>query len=225
MTRNNVRNSPMTQKRYRATQPYGGIDARERKAARRETFVEAGLEAFGTIGYARSTIADICKEAGLTQRYFYESFKDKEALLVAVYRKLIGDIEEDARIIFDQPDISLDDKGRKMLQTFYQRFKDNPRRAQVQLFEVLGVSPLVDSEYRAGMIKLSDWCKIIANTIFPEFPSPHGEQTVIFTGMAGAIIQIAHQWVLDGMKMEVEEIVDQISNMLFTLGKYYTDRF
>lgn len=33
----------------------------ERRKARRETFIEAGLESFGTIGYVRSTIRGICQ--------------------------------------------------------------------------------------------------------------------------------------------------------------------
>lgn len=211
----------MAQRKYRPTQPYGGIKARERKATRRATFIEAGLEAFGTIGYVRSTIKDICQIAGLTQRYLYESFQDKEDLLVAVYRKLIMDIEEEARIISDQSGIAPDDKARQILKMFYQRFKDNPRRARVQLFEVLGVSTRVDREYQFAMLKLADWIKLIMVNIFPGHQTAFNEPTIIFTGMAGAIIQIAHQWVLDGLKMPVEKIVDQSFTMVFTLGKYY----
>lgn len=211
----------MAQKKYKATQPYGGINAHERRDTRSKTFVEAGLEAFGTIGYVRATIKDICQIAGLTQRYLYESFQDKEDLLVGVYRKLIEDIEAEARIIFEQPAISPEIKARNMMKMFYQRFKDDPRRARVQLFEVLGVSSRVDNEYQSAILKLADWIKLIMVNIFPEFQNNCRESRVIYTGVAGAIMQIANQWVLEGLEMPVDEIVDQTFKMFLILGKYY----
>lgn len=223
LTRNNVRKCSMKQKKYKTTQQYGGIKAQERREKRRETFVEAGLEAFGTIGYGRSTIQDICKIAGLTQRYLYESFKDKEDLLVAVYQKLINDIETESRMVFEQSQSSSEDKMRELLKRFYQRFKDDPRRARVQLFEVLGVSSRVDKEYQSAMIKLADWIEKIMLSIFPEFKEKCEENNIVFMGGAGAIIQIAHHWTLEGLKIPVDQIVDETMKIFFTLGKYYPE--
>ena len=211
----------MTPKKHKPTRPYGGIDARERRKARQEAFVKAGLEAFGTTGYVNSTIKDICEIAGLTQRYFYESFRSKEDLLVAVYRKLIEDIESEARVIFEQCKDSPEDMVYKLLKMFYQRFKDDRRLVRVQLFEVLGVSPRVDSEYQSAMSTLTDWIKLTMFSVFPGLQEKCRDGAVIFTGLAGAMIQIAHQWVAEGLTIPVEEVVYQTSNMFFVLGKYY----
>ncbi len=64
---------------------YGGADPEERRARRRAALIEAGLEIFGTDGYATASVKNICALAGLTQRYFYESFGDRAELLEAVY--------------------------------------------------------------------------------------------------------------------------------------------
>src|SRR5512139_3717483 len=50
---------------------YGGVSAQERKAARRERLLDAGLQLFGTPGGDRVTVSAVCAEAGLTERYFY----------------------------------------------------------------------------------------------------------------------------------------------------------
>lgn len=213
----------MEQKKYKTTQQYGGIKAQERREIRKQTFVEAGLEAFGTIGYGRSTIQDICKIAGLTQRYLYESFKDKEDLLVAVYQKLINDIETDRDIILADTTISLEDKARNLLKIFYQSFENDPRRARVQLFEILGVSSRVDKEYQLATIKLAQWIKIIMVSLFPRLQNNCKEDSVLFMGVTGAILQISQQWALEGMKKPIDQIIDQTFNMLFTLGKYYRE--
>jgi AcrR family transcriptional regulator len=212
----------MTQKTYTPTRPYGGIDASERRQTRRDTFVEAGLESFGTIGYTRSTIKGICDIAGLTQRYFYESFKDKEDLLIAVYRKLILDIESEAGTIIAQPGLSPEDMAIKGLTMFFRRFKDDPRRARVQLFEVLGVSPLVDNEYRSAMITLADWIRLFMLIAFPGLGEKWKVIGLIHTGAAGAIIQISNQWVLDGLKTPIDEMAEQAVDAFRAVGLYYS---
>lgn len=212
----------MTQKTS-PTRPYAGIDAAERRKSRHNAFVEAGLESFGTIGYARSTIKGICDFAGLTQRYFYESFKDKEDLLIAVYRKLISDIESDARAIIEIPGLSPEDMALQGLTMFFQRFKDDPRRARVQLFEVLGVSPRVDEEYRSAMITLADWIRLFMIMVYPGLGETWTETGIIPTGAAGAIIQISSQWVLDGLKTPIDGMAEQVIDAFRVLGRYYSE--
>ena len=53
---------------------FKGMSLTERKQARREKLIEAGIEAYGTHGFFSVTVKDICNEAKLTERYFYESF-------------------------------------------------------------------------------------------------------------------------------------------------------
>jgi AcrR family transcriptional regulator len=69
---------------------YGGLGPAERVAARRERFIEAGTELFGDAGFRGATVRGVCAAAGLTDRYFYESFPSLEALLAEVYRTLTG---------------------------------------------------------------------------------------------------------------------------------------
>src|SRR3954449_7388105 len=71
---------------------YGGVSADERVAARREKLLDAGLELFGTRGFATTGVKDICREARLTDRYFYESFANSEALFLAVFDRLTDDL-------------------------------------------------------------------------------------------------------------------------------------
>ena len=54
---------------------FKGLSLSERKQLRREKLIEAGIEAYGTHGFFAVTVKDICNEAKLTERYFYESFK------------------------------------------------------------------------------------------------------------------------------------------------------
>lgn len=65
------------------TRSYGGQTADERVAARRARLVEATITLLAEKGEARTTMTAACAEAGLTERYFYESFGSRDEALVA----------------------------------------------------------------------------------------------------------------------------------------------
>jgi AcrR family transcriptional regulator len=67
---------------------YGGVSAGERRGLRRQRLLDAGLELFGTRGVAAVGIGDICAEAGLTKRYFYENFSSIDQLAAAVFAQV-----------------------------------------------------------------------------------------------------------------------------------------
>lgn len=53
--------------------------------------IAAGLEVIGTQGWLNTTVRAVCRAAGLTERYFYEAFDDRDALLVAVYDHVVAE--------------------------------------------------------------------------------------------------------------------------------------
>jgi AcrR family transcriptional regulator len=70
---------------------YGGRSAEERQAARRRQLVDAALDIWDDQGWAAVTMRGVCSAAGLTDRYFYESFADRDALLVAAWDQVRDD--------------------------------------------------------------------------------------------------------------------------------------
>jgi AcrR family transcriptional regulator len=67
--------------------PYRGVDAAKRVAERRGRLVAAGLDLLGADQQDTSalTVRAVCRQAGLTPRYFYESFSDKDGFVSAVF--------------------------------------------------------------------------------------------------------------------------------------------
>ena len=72
---------------------FKGLSLTERKEARREKLIEAGIATYGTQGFFSVTFKDVCNEAKLTERYFYESFKKSEELFQTVFLKMIGKMQ------------------------------------------------------------------------------------------------------------------------------------
>jgi AcrR family transcriptional regulator len=203
---------------------YGGVKANLREEERRKKLIEAGLEAFGTRGYAKTNIKMICGIAGLTERYFYESFRHKEDLLCAVYRELIDEGQRDAMAALEDSEGSPLETALRALKMFYQRFQRDPRRAQIQLFEILGVSQNIDREYQNAMRLLADMVRLFLCKVFPQIHEEILNRSMIPTGLAGSIIMIAHEWVLNGFITPLDDIISQCMDLFVAVGKHIESR-
>ena len=69
---------------YQVTMPFRGVSADERRLGRRHRLVVAAYEIAGTEGAAALGVGRVSLAAGLTKRYFYESFATLAALQSAV---------------------------------------------------------------------------------------------------------------------------------------------
>ena len=75
---------------------YGGKTAEQRTQERRRRLVEATVRVLAERGEGRTTMTAICAEAGLTERYFYESFARREDALLAALDHVCDRIAADA---------------------------------------------------------------------------------------------------------------------------------
>jgi AcrR family transcriptional regulator len=125
------------------TRPYRGVSAEQRRAERRGRLLEAGLDLLGSEGWAATTVRGVCARAGLTERYFYESFKDREALLVAVYDDIVG---EAARVVLQAVEAAPHDereKSRAAIAAFVDLMTNDPRKGRVAFVEAMGSEALM----------------------------------------------------------------------------------
>ncbi|HNM83200.1 TetR/AcrR family transcriptional regulator [Gordonia sp. (in: high G+C Gram-positive bacteria)] len=62
-----------------------GVPLEDRQARRRDDLVAAGVRLLGATDGPAVTVRAVCRQAGLTERYFYESFADRDDFVRAVY--------------------------------------------------------------------------------------------------------------------------------------------
>jgi AcrR family transcriptional regulator len=191
-----------------------GQSPEQRSAVRRQQLVAAGLEVFGTMGWRQSTVRGICAAAGLSERYFYESFSSRDELLLAVY----DDLNEREFSVFLQAaqnrldgveapdDDTLMGVVRDALQAWFAGFESDPRVARVRLTEVLGVSSEIDARYRAHNRRIADLVREVSAR------SGHVDEAdaiviMITTGLVGAATVIATDWYLSGFRLPRKYVV------------------
>jgi AcrR family transcriptional regulator len=116
---------------------YGGLDADERHARRREQLLAAGLERFAADGWADATVAGICRTASLSPRYLYEQVADREELFLAVVDRIGDDVERVIRTAAATPSADPVERARLVLHAIADHFTADPRRVRVALVESL----------------------------------------------------------------------------------------
>ena len=120
---------------------YGGVSADERIAARRAKLLDAGLELFGTRGFAATGVKDVCREAGLTDRYFYESFNDSEALFLAVFDRLTDELFRAVAEAVVESGGDAERQLRRAIGTFVGALAADPRKPRVLFAEAAAAGP------------------------------------------------------------------------------------
>ncbi len=190
---------------------YGGVRASQREEGRRLKLLDAGLGAFGTVGYARSSIKGICGLAGLTERYFYESFGSKEELLLAVYGGVVEDLLARARERLSQPFVSPSDLLTGVLGIYFRAMREDPRKARLLYFEVLGVSPAVDRAYQDATRLLGGIVTEAVLAAFPVLDRRFFSESIVPVGLTGAVTLMAINWILEGFRTPLEDILSQVA--------------
>lgn len=77
---------PSDQKRGR----WSGVPLSDRQVLRRGELIAAGVQLLGDANGPALTVRAVCRKAGLTERYFYESFTDRDEFVRAVYDDVCG---------------------------------------------------------------------------------------------------------------------------------------
>jgi len=187
---------------------YGGISREERVAQRREQFLKAGLEIFGTTGFRSATVRRLCSEAKLTDRYFYESFTNIEALLVAVYTHQMDLIQD--QLLASPPDgvaaNGMDSFIASTLDLFFSQM-ENPQVARVCMLEVEGVSPEVDTLYNSYIMRFAQLLINLGQQLYPDWNISDDEREMVGIALIGAMRQTTITWILGGYKQKRQTLV------------------
>jgi AcrR family transcriptional regulator len=184
---------------------YGGMDAEERRAERRLKLIDAAVEVYGEVGYRGATVKAICEAAELTERYFYESFANSEALLIAAYNHVVGNLHEEMTEAAKAAGDNSEARLRAALTLYFTRLKQHPRPARVFLLEISGISPAVDAVKHDAACAFSDI--LVPPMIDPKRSDRNATAVLLSNGMVGAVISIALRWVSKQYPQPIEDVV------------------
>jgi AcrR family transcriptional regulator len=185
---------------------YGGISAEQRAIARKQRFVDAGKTVFGKLGFQAAGVRDVCTEAGLTERYYYEAFGSMPKLFEAVYLEALDDLrqvlEEAALRLPEDPRTQL----RSMISSYFDLLKRDRFLARILIIEIYGAVPAVGNLYELGVRQFAAQIeKVVASNALITKPL-NGKLVAI--ALVGATSALAMNWYLSGYKQPVSVMAE-----------------
>jgi AcrR family transcriptional regulator len=195
--------------------PYGGVDARDRIAERRRRLLDAGLELLGGSDHPPElTVRAICAHAGISARYFYESFTDKDHLVAAVYDSVIADIAATTQAAIAAA--PRDEQNRAGLTNLVRiiagdarvgRLLFNPQLSNAVLArkraEVGGVFALLSGQHATAAYQVSQ----------------NGWTTSVAHFVVGGVGQTISAWVSGDIDLDQAQLVEQLTRIVDDIAR------
>jgi len=192
------------------TRRYRGVTPAERREERRERLMQAGLELFGTVGYARTSVRGLSAAASLNSRYFYESFSSREDLLYSVYQRIVGDIfTEAARAVANET--TIEGQARAGLLAAWTEVTGDRRKARIVAIEVVGVSERLERVRRENRHALAQLTADNAMSLAGKGVRLRLDPVLTARFLMGGVVEILHDWISDDLEMSSEQVVEHFT--------------
>lgn len=200
---------------YSAKGRYLGKSAEQRQGERRNQLIETLIDLVGEHGYASISLNQVCTEAGLIKRYFYESFDSLDQLLVEAFRRVLEELRQDlVRQIASQT------TPREMIvhsiRGFYEYLKSHPARGRLFLIESLSVpstrSIFVNEREIAALMMLS------AEPFVNQAKLSQPVLVLMAQSALGAVRFIGQKWIETHYEQPLDELVEGVSEVCFGIA-------
>lgn len=198
------------------TRSWRGVSAEDRRAERRAQLIEAGLEVIGTQGWANTTVRGVCRQAGLTERYFYESFPDHEALLLAVYEHVLA---EGVRVVLAAAATAPRDLRRDIRRTAragiaaaVELLIGDPRKGRVLILEATGNETLQRRRQEAVRAQAALLSRF-ARDFFDERPPDPTDTYLTALSLVGALAEVGGAYLEGQLDVSTDRLIDHLTEL------------
>lgn len=187
---------------------FRGLEGHERQRQRREQLIAAGLQAFGTRGYHAVGVREVCAEARLTERYFYESFGNREALFLAVYDHAIATVRQAVLRAIDRSERDARKLGRSAIRAFLETLRADPRLSRVLMIEALTVSADVGRQSQLATQSFAELVGELIVSLYPPLPRHELDAQLLANGLVGSTVYLVMHWTFTGFAEPLERILE-----------------
>lgn len=162
---------------------WAGTGIEERRATRRDALLAAGIGLLGAEGGAAVSVRAVCRAATLTERYFYESFTDRDEFVRAVYED-VGRQAHDALVAAVSSAASPRERAAAAVSAFVELMVDDPARGRVLL-----LAPLTEPALGGRGLELAPAFVLLVHEQLSQVPDPD-ERQMTAVGLVGALTSL-----------------------------------
>ena len=180
--------------------------------------MDAALELMGTAGWSATSVRAVCRRAGLTPRFFYESFDDLDALAVAVFDDI--SVQATAAILEAVQDAPPEPaaQAHAAIATFVDQLTQDPRRARVAFAEALGSEALARRRLQA----MRAMARLIADNGRLAYGAPPAADTLVeitASLLAGGIAELLIAWLDGSIEVSRDELVEDCAALFMVTAE------
>jgi AcrR family transcriptional regulator len=180
---------------------WSGVPLQDRQTLRRGELIAAGVTLLGGAAGPALTVRAVCREASLTERYFYESFTDRDEFVRAVYDDVCGTAMK-ALLSSQTP--------RDAVEAFVALMVDDPSRGRVLLLAPEREPVLTKS----GAEWMPNFIALLQHKL-TEITDP-ALQAMVATGLVGALTALFTAYLNGRLAATREQFVDYCTDMLLS---------
>jgi len=196
---------------------YGGKSAEQRRAERRAQLVDAALEIWQEQGWAAVTMRGVCARAGLTDRYFYESFTDRDALLGVVWDQMR---DETLAMLFAALETVSDGDAiaqlHAVLEAVVHHIADEPARAQIIFGDHAG-SAVLEQRRRDTVQMATDLLIGLARPFLRDGVDEQALRVNVLLGIGG-FVKLVLAWRSGLLDLSTDQVVEHLTDVGGALG-------
>jgi AcrR family transcriptional regulator len=190
---------------------YGGRSVVERRAERRERLLMAGVELFGTEGYAASSIEKLCSHAGVSTRNFYEEFGSREDLLMALHDRILEQaFQAVAGTLAGASGTSLRERFTRAVRAFVTTTANDPRWARLAFVEIIGVSNAVERHRASWRDRWAEFLVAEAKRAVERGEAADRDFRLGAVALIGAVNELVQHWSLSGGARSLDDVITEI---------------
>ncbi|MEC3977437.1 TetR/AcrR family transcriptional regulator [Amycolatopsis sp. H20-H5] len=196
---------------------YGGKTAEQRSAERRGSLIDAALQLWRDQSWTAVTMRGVCARAGLTDRYFYENFTDRDALLGTVWDQVRDEtfamLLTTIHALSERPPL---EQLRAALTAVVHHIADEPEQAQILFGDHTGSAVL--EQRRHDVIQLAtDLLITLARPYLRPQIDENEFRTNVLLGIGG-FVQVVFAWRAGLVEAETEAIVEYLAGVAEALS-------
>ncbi|QUQ66530.1 TetR/AcrR family transcriptional regulator [Kutzneria sp. CA-103260] len=187
----------------------------QRRAQRRQRLLEAALHLFTTLGYRQTKIVQICADAGVSTRNFYEEFTGKEQLLVTLHDLINSAALEQVRTALaklDSPDVVT--RITVLLDAFVASVTADPRLPRLNYVEAVGVSEELERQHQEWVTRWADFIESEARHAAAHGVAPDRDYRLTAIALVGAITGLLREWQAHRPPWPVADIAAEIRGVM-----------
>ncbi|TDC58147.1 TetR/AcrR family transcriptional regulator, partial [Actinomadura sp. GC306] len=194
---------------------YGGRTAEQRRADRRERLLAAGLELFGTRGYAATSIERLCATASVSTRNFYEEFAGREELLLALHRDINERASEALTAAYtDAVGADLPTRVERAVRAFVTVTASDPRWARIAFVEVIGVSAGLERHRLRWRSRWEDTLVTLAREAVARGEAADRDYRLTMIAIIGAVNNLVHHWSARDQHIPLDNITAELTSLI-----------